>query len=115
MAGVTMFHQLHCLQMIRSAFQQREMPRKRQSGITAEQARLPDQTQWVECLDYLMQGILCAADDTIEPAHDTDMGRVVDGYGVNHICRDPDRLWYEVMGKDSRPGWSGQGELIEEM
>ncbi|KAK5108180.1 hypothetical protein LTR62_008711 [Meristemomyces frigidus] len=80
--GISMFHQLHCLQMIRMAIQ------KLQNG-TVESGDMHSQTHWVHCLDYLVQGIQCAADGTSEPVK----GHLVDGYDVAHQCRDARPLW----------------------
>ncbi|KAF2430169.1 hypothetical protein EJ08DRAFT_697711 [Tothia fuscella] len=136
MAGITMFHQLHCLQMIREAFQDltegkralesemddeedddfmdvgKEHGLRRRSGLRTRHGPHPDQEHWVHCLDYLMQGILCAADDTIEFAHDTEEGgRAVDGYEITHQCRSPEAIWARVMGPSSIPGWRANKEL----
>ncbi|KAK3063697.1 hypothetical protein LTS18_013488 [Coniosporium uncinatum] len=148
MAGVSMFHQLHCLMMIRGAIlglqgnggmgggtsgirmaaatsrglqrnkrAQRDVRRTMDDEgdigglLTENEADVrpaegvhghmndgghgghADSQHWVHCLDYLMQGILCAADDTIEAAESRDHGPRIDGYGVTHQCRNPDRLW----------------------
>jgi hypothetical protein len=79
MAGITMFHQLHCLQMIREAFQDlmegkkvlesemddedemgagdvgKEHGVKRKRSIGKRHGPHLDQDHWVHCLDYLMQ------------------------------------------------------------
>jgi hypothetical protein len=160
MAGITMFHQLHCLQMIREAFQDvMEGKRMLESEMDAEEEEMGmgdvgrehgvrrkrvvgkrhgphlDQDHWIHCLDYLMQvsslrlssgwcqvdidcekGILCAADDTIEFAHDTEEGgRAVDGYEVTHQCRSPEAIWTKVMGPKSTPGWMVNRELKQRM
>jgi hypothetical protein len=136
MVGITMFHQLHCLQMIRSTIQdlmagrpvgsrmnermENEMFQAKQGhpylddsfGVRKRHGPHLDQEHWVHCLDYLMQGILCAADDTIEFAHEDDEGaRTVDGYEVTHQCRSADSIWEKVMGKQSTPGWRPVTEL----
>lgn len=144
--GITMFHQLHCLQMIRSTIQELQSARSgdretdeveleersakldypadgfgvRKRSVNTDspedtfgvrkrheaQPQLGQAHHWVHCLDYLMQGILCAADDTIEHAHEDDDGRMaVDGYQVTHECRSADRIWETVMGSEREPGW----------
>jgi hypothetical protein len=71
-----------------------------------------DQGHWVHCLDYLMQGILCAADDTIEFGHEDAEGRrVVDGYVVTHQCRSADSIWEMAMRQQSTPGWKPSTDL----
>lgn len=57
MAGVTMFHQLHCLAMIRAAIQDLRSGTGHQH-VDEESGRRgphPDQEHWIHCLDYLMQ------------------------------------------------------------
>jgi hypothetical protein len=76
MAGLTMFHQLHCLQMIRAAFQDSFSEGKEalDADLMSKDAGMGDvglehntknkvkrhgphldQEHWVHCLDYLMQ------------------------------------------------------------
>jgi hypothetical protein len=118
MAGVSMFHQLHCLSMIRMAVQDMRAGRKpahshqeqvHGEGEAAQEKLDKNQTEeehWVHCLDYLVQAVLCAADGTVEPAHEGKSGGlVVDGYNIVHQCGNPDLIWSEVMGRISRPGW----------
>ncbi|KAK2011705.1 hypothetical protein LZ32DRAFT_629315 [Colletotrichum eremochloae] len=48
------------------------------------------------CFDYLRQGIMCAADMTLESAMDPppgDVRRTVDGWGIVHQCRS----WDDVL------------------
>jgi hypothetical protein len=132
MVGITMFHQLHCLQMIRGTIQDLMAGRpvgSRMDGKLDEDTkhakhshqylddfgvrkRHLDQEHWVHCLDYLMQGILCAADDTVEFGHENAEGRrVVDGYEVTHQCRSADRIWETVMEKQSTPRWPPATDL----
>ncbi|QDS70998.1 hypothetical protein FKW77_007739 [Venturia effusa] len=161
MVGVTMFHQLHCLSMIRGALQsqQREMDglvEEGEGGAGADRRRSRDGVEdlfgvrrkrnvdsgddlfgvrrkrnvnseedisgvrrkrseeshsgapkhYLHCFDYLVQTILCNADATVEPAHETEDGRrAVDGYDVQHQCKNADAVWATVMGDDSVPGW----------
>ncbi|KAF1992170.1 hypothetical protein K402DRAFT_128 [Aulographum hederae CBS 113979] len=137
MAGITMFHQLHCLQMIRGGIQELESETKRlklrqvtgRHGDEEDEHTIPDpgttgededddeavsegihdgghggthdSKHWVHCLDYLMQGILCAADGTIEGAHDGPNGALrIDGYGVTHQCHSSNKL-FEMAGSHS--------------
>jgi hypothetical protein len=76
MAGLTMFHQLHCLQMIRAAIQNLQVEGKdleadldlQENGMIGDMGMEHntknkvkrhgphlDQEHWVHCLDYLMQ------------------------------------------------------------
>ncbi|KAJ7450939.1 hypothetical protein B0H11DRAFT_1741562 [Mycena galericulata] len=70
--GVAMFHQMHCLQMIRNAIVQ---------GDADHHAR--------HCLNLIRQTVLCASDTTLD-ALNHEGG--TDGLGSVHVCRD----WQKV-------------------
>ncbi|EMC94970.1 hypothetical protein BAUCODRAFT_520272 [Baudoinia panamericana UAMH 10762] len=63
--GVSMFHQLHCLQMLRMALVQKQDPAAHQDGHTHRRSAAGKgymhhmhgvkQPHWVHCLDYLEQ------------------------------------------------------------
>ena len=103
--GVSMFHQLHCLTMIRKMLLHQPMS----AGMEAQgEAWLKDPKHWTHCLEYLVQAILCAADDTLEEPKPTKnfMGDVVDGIdgmGHTHQCRNATRLWEKVIESDQNP------------
>jgi len=90
---VTMFHQLHCMRYFRGAFQK---------GMTEEGLKLNEEQQEhiPHCLNYLIQGILCAADTTLEWQKEP----YVLGTGpfVNHTCRD----WTKVYKALDDEFWS---------
>jgi hypothetical protein len=67
-----MYHQMHCLQRIRSAIVQ---------GDPGHHTR--------HCLNLLRQTVLCASDTTLDPMN-TEKG--TDGLGIVHVCRD----WQKV-------------------
>ena len=77
--GVSMFHQLHCLDKMRRAV-----------------VRPPD-SEWESwhtqhCLNYVRQMLLCAANVRVEPVKETpeaeEESLKVDGLGLEHRCRD---------------------------
>ena len=77
--GVSMFHQLHCLDKLRRAV-----------------VHVPP-TEWEtwhtqHCLNYVRQMLLCAASVRLEPVKGDpgagDEGLKVDGLGLEHQCRD---------------------------
>jgi hypothetical protein len=76
MFGVSMFHQIHCLQMLRLALI---------NGPSDHSGH---------CLNFLRQAILCNSDITLDPLLDDSEGAVksTDGMGVTHVCRD----WSQV-------------------
>lgn len=57
MAGITMFHQLHCLGMIRNAIQELmiDKPMNMENVIGRRHGLHFHQEHWVHCLDYLVQ------------------------------------------------------------
>ncbi|KAI0142015.1 hypothetical protein BJ166DRAFT_91948 [Pestalotiopsis sp. NC0098] len=107
--GISMFHQLHCLGMMREAVQdltERLAAAEGSSGPGAgaqsrrdvggshglhEPAAEPD--HWLHCFDYLRQTILCNADATLEPPSITFQGNgVIDGM-IQRECRDWEALY----------------------
>jgi len=72
--GVSMFHQMHCLQIIRSSIVQ---------GDAGYHTR--------HCLNLLRQAILCASDITLDPINQGTDG--TDGIGVVHVCRDWEKVY----------------------
>jgi len=98
---VSVFHQLHCLGMIRESYYASLQGRR--PHIHGDEA-LPDEKleeSQVEhtghCFDYLRQALMCAADMTLEWAAEVPPGGVpftVDGWGITHQCRN----WNQVIG-----------------
>ncbi|EMF12706.1 uncharacterized protein SEPMUDRAFT_44288 [Sphaerulina musiva SO2202] len=78
--GISMFHQLHCLNFLRFAY----WPDTVEDMPAEEVAFHRD-----HCLDYIRQGIMCAGDATFEPL--TEAG--INGMGATHQCRDFDKLF----------------------
>jgi hypothetical protein len=97
--GVSMFHQLHCLQIIREGLRasivgQSELVAHTgaHGGHTADARHIP------HCLDYLMQAITCNADATLESAN---ANGDINGFEVAHQCGDASRLW-DLVNDTSR-------------
>ncbi|KAJ5826566.1 hypothetical protein N7447_003329 [Penicillium robsamsonii] len=91
--GVSMWHQMHCLNHIRAAL------------VNGDDGS--DHTE--HCFHYLRQGILCAADTTLEPGG-TSMklangDTVATGGGTVHTCRDWRQVhdWMENQHKNWTP------------
>ncbi|KAI1367973.1 hypothetical protein F5Y08DRAFT_33145 [Xylaria arbuscula] len=77
-AVVSVFHQLHCLRMIRT-------------GYFVAAAGNPDDVEQGpghlgHCWDYLQQAITCSGDRTLEFVHEGDPGS--SGWGYEHQCND---------------------------
>ncbi|KAI1337278.1 hypothetical protein F5Y15DRAFT_418043 [Xylariaceae sp. FL0016] len=93
--GIGMFHQLHCLQMIRGSLQVAQVPGavNHAHGQHAHSGDASADAHVLHCLDYLRQTILCMADDTLEiPKRRTDGRNVIDGMFV-HQCKNPEPLY----------------------
>ncbi|ESZ91948.1 hypothetical protein SBOR_7657 [Sclerotinia borealis F-4128] len=113
--GITMFHSLHCLGIMRGGVQElfREMgelrgevegegmdmgkrgkeKEKRGAGHDFGHMEHGDPLHWLHCFDYLRQTILCTADGTLEPPKINLRGKEnVDGM-MERQCKDPEELW----------------------
>ncbi|KAH7918912.1 hypothetical protein BV22DRAFT_1115345 [Leucogyrophana mollusca] len=90
--GVSMFHQMHCLQMIRKA--------------VIEKDSADGHTQ--HCLNLLRQAILCASDMTLDPLNMDDDGKLTgtDGVGVVHVCRDWEKAYDFVRTNHMGDAWN---------
>ncbi|MCJ1312069.1 hypothetical protein MMC25_005743 [Agyrium rufum] len=95
--GISMFHQLHCLGMLRTALQAAQKGSSSgdmgsQNGIHKHSDH-DEQGHYLHCFDYLRQAILCSADGTFEPSKTNKKGELfTDGY-VEHQCRDAAALY----------------------
>ncbi|KAJ3481077.1 hypothetical protein NLI96_g7905 [Meripilus lineatus] len=89
--GISMFHQLHCLQQFSNAIAKR--PTR--------------QTEWdhvSHCMNYVRQMVLCASNLRLEPLKESPQGLKVDGLGLKHTCRDWTRLW--DLAEENYKGWT---------
>jgi hypothetical protein len=80
-AGVAMFHQMHCLQIVRSAIVQ--------GGADHHTGH---------CLNLLRQTVLCASDTTLDALN---QGNATDGLGSVHVCRDWQKV-YDFVEENQR-------------
>ncbi|KAL4892602.1 hypothetical protein BDV59DRAFT_202355 [Aspergillus ambiguus] len=119
--GISMFHQLHCLIILRGLIFPETSHKKVNSTLPPHSGNpRVDRTHWAHCFDYIAQvcnhkptvpivctlltyaqAIICSADDTIEqPKKAVVNGRTVfnvNGVGAVHQCRDSERLWEVSM------------------
>jgi len=107
---VSVFHQLHCLAALKSAFEAFYRQSNADSSVFTGHIhgkRKPfDHTY--HCFDYLRQAIMCSGDTTLEKAIVED-GKViadVDGWGVQHECRNYDYIfaWAEENRSNNLTG-----------
>ncbi|KAF2663830.1 hypothetical protein BT63DRAFT_460952 [Microthyrium microscopicum] len=100
--GVSVFHQLHCLEMIRNNYynlltgelQSTTRDQLLQLDYNSSEAYLHKHID--HCFDYVRQSLMCAGDVTIEPAQDAFKGvhRAINGWNVEHRkCRD----WSQIL------------------
>lgn len=78
--GISMFHQLHCLQHFTTAIVTRPTTKLEWDHIS-------------HCMNYMRQMVLCASNTRLEPLKESPEGLKVDGLGLEHRCRDWTRLW----------------------
>ncbi|KAL8948068.1 MAG: hypothetical protein Q9183_007723 [Haloplaca sp. 2 TL-2023] len=132
--GISMFHALHCLKMLREVIQKSpgmvEKEHKGQGGMHGhETGHGQDMDHIGHCIGYIAQHLLCAADSTIEPSKITldkegfATQFQVDGKGFQHQCRDHSELkkvversekqavkeWNWRMGDTVESVWTSNG------
>ncbi|KAH7927383.1 hypothetical protein BV22DRAFT_1127419 [Leucogyrophana mollusca] len=92
MFGISMFHQMHCLQMLRKAI--------------IEKGSANTHTQ--HCLNLLRQAVLCASDTTLDPMNVSDEGKLIgtDGVGIVHVCRDWEKVYEFVRTNQMGDYWN---------
>ncbi|KAL2074963.1 hypothetical protein VTL71DRAFT_8743 [Oculimacula yallundae] len=108
--GVSMFHALHCLSMIRNAVKAKSGPvahsHGSKRGIPARKSE--DEMHIGHCLSYVAQSLLCSADGTLErpKTRTDDAGNVlrddVDGEDVKHQCKSADYLREKIEQTEHR-------------
>ncbi|KAI1416920.1 hypothetical protein F5Y13DRAFT_185758 [Hypoxylon sp. FL1857] len=100
--GVSMFHQLHCLSMIRTVLLSSEMHMDHVRVESRDMESAMDRGHFLHCFDYIVQAILCSADDTLERSGKVLVpgGEAVDGIngmGQTHQCRNATLLYDYVL------------------
>jgi hypothetical protein len=86
--GVSMFHQIHCLQMIRLALI---------NGPNDHSGH---------CLNFLRQAILCNSDTTLDPVYINGSMAGSNGLGVTHICRDWSQVYAYIEENQRGSVWA---------
>ncbi|KAK7947795.1 uncharacterized protein PG986_008681 [Apiospora aurea] len=93
--SISMFHQLHCLGMIREMYFASMHGAKAdvygEESLSGAELKQQQMTHIGHCFDYLRQAVMCAGDMTLEGAMLLPNGEVgpagVDGWGATHQCR----------------------------
>ncbi|KAK7943558.1 Piwi domain family protein [Apiospora aurea] len=124
--GISMFHALHCLSLVRAVLQDIPSPTHRHGSLgprgKAGSEHFLQKTHLPHCLMYIAQSLMCAGDSTLEPSWlrtDKDGNIVlhgVDGLGVQHQCKDTKSLW-DAARRSSKGsiqpwGWKA-GDTVE--
>ncbi|KAF2197593.1 hypothetical protein GQ43DRAFT_199641 [Delitschia confertaspora ATCC 74209] len=98
--SVSVFHQLHCLGMIRASYYKRNSTTQPighlEGDVPPEILDEVHNHHIAHCFDYLRQALMCSADTTIEWAKVQSTGErnQVDGWGIPHeTCKD----WNSVL------------------
>lgn len=92
---ISVFHQLHCLYTIRRAYYAEQSNDKGLEDFDFGRERSKHAGH---CFEYLRQGLMCAADSSIEPGHaEKADGEGFLGWDVPRTCRNYDQLkqWAE--------------------
>ncbi|KAI0882872.1 uncharacterized protein GGS22DRAFT_190851 [Annulohypoxylon maeteangense] len=107
--GVSMFHQLHCLSMVRAMLLKggSHMDHVHVENRDMNQGA-KDRGHFLHCFDYIVQAILCTADDALERSGKVPVpgGEEVDGIngvGQTHQCRNATLLYDYVLQSEKIP------------
>ncbi|KAI1453926.1 hypothetical protein F4805DRAFT_441885 [Annulohypoxylon moriforme] len=102
-AGLSVFHQLHCLGALRGFMWDLVYGRvdtERMLNSWPENTTTPTYHQaihgmwhYAHCFDYLRQGIQCSGDTSLEFVSENTGLAVVDGLDYPHECKNWDALW----------------------
>ncbi|KAI0441305.1 hypothetical protein F4803DRAFT_552192 [Xylaria telfairii] len=109
--GVSMFHQLHCLAIVRSVLLHGGIDATHtHTGHTPREGddEAKERKHWLHCFDYIAQAILCAADNTLETegkvkAPGGEVMDVISGVGSTHLCRNSTSLYDYVLQSEAVP------------
>ncbi|KAH7402390.1 hypothetical protein DE146DRAFT_610019, partial [Phaeosphaeria sp. MPI-PUGE-AT-0046c] len=89
-SGISVFYQLHCLNMLRVGYYQAHQSSSSFIDNGKGQKAQHEPAHARHCFDYLRQSIMCAADATFEPVV-LELGGIT-GWGVDRVCRDFEQL-----------------------
>ena len=94
--GLSMYHQIHCIDSIRFAMLGRMHPAREVEGMNTRR----QVNHAHHCLNYLRQSVLCAADLTLEPEVTAGSQDVEEGLFATHVCRDWSKVHEFVKNND---------------
>ncbi|KAI5203521.1 hypothetical protein AUEXF2481DRAFT_1553 [Aureobasidium subglaciale EXF-2481] len=109
-SGFSMFHQLHCLSLLRDELikaygnKTASTPDEGHHHIRALHGGYTDLTKvhWYHCLDYLRQALICNADNTIEMCVGDASKPIATGWNRTHQCKSTKPMWdfFELHKKE---------------
>ncbi|KAJ5165642.1 uncharacterized protein N7500_007472 [Penicillium coprophilum] len=103
--GISMFHSLHCLGLLREIVK----TKSDHSNSDSHHASHADAAHAGHCLSYIAQSLLCSADGTLERPKSIldENGDIlrddINGEGVEHRCRDHSLLWKLARRTEQQP------------
>ncbi|KAF2205679.1 hypothetical protein GQ43DRAFT_477169 [Delitschia confertaspora ATCC 74209] len=100
--SVSLFHQLHCLGLLRKQYWSLMNSVLNGTSDSAHELALKQHASkhTGHCFDYLRQAIMCAGDMSMEwPRDEPDGGKRihVDGWGIPHKCKSWDGIWQYML------------------
>ncbi|KAL7943581.1 hypothetical protein V8C42DRAFT_327913 [Trichoderma barbatum] len=115
--GVSMFHSIHCLKMLRTTMQNyfglapgtTGYATHTHDGRDSATLKVDERTHVEHCLGYIGRALLCNGDDTLEPpftkydAEGNIILSAVNGQGHQHSCRDSRLAWQTVFASEENP------------
>ncbi|KAF2641000.1 hypothetical protein P280DRAFT_517238 [Massarina eburnea CBS 473.64] len=123
--GVSMFHALHCVEMLRVMITPEEEEGHMMHLASGIESQVGDtRRHLVHCLDYIIQVLKCGGDATIEPPTLTldDEGNIlkqeVTADGSVHICKNTDSLYDLATKSEVMPlPWfeARSGDTVEDL
>ncbi|EED16327.1 conserved hypothetical protein [Talaromyces stipitatus ATCC 10500] len=114
-AGIAVFHELHCLNILRMAFFASVDGLLEEMGAESEEMNHRTSHHHIRhCFEYLRQSLICLADSNLESMNYTTRG--VSGWQTERTCRDFERLksWADDWGiskEDALHNWDSQGHF----
>ncbi|KAI1098863.1 hypothetical protein F4804DRAFT_346010 [Jackrogersella minutella] len=116
-AGIAVFHELHCLNIVRMAFfASVDGKLEEMSGDDREMNHRTSHHHIRHCFEYLRQSLVCLADSNLEEFNYTTRG--VSGWQTERTCRNFDGLktWADDWGiarDEALRNWDNQTQAVD--
>jgi len=99
-SSVSMIHQIHCLMRIRMTMLRLITSQSHADHFNHDQSHFSYNSHIGHCFDYVRQGIICAADSTIEQAHPSPMAENLRQW---RRCRETQFVYDWAMSSGTAP------------